>query len=50
MDRSWKVPKLTPSVVLEVWPPEQKTLQETIDMEHAWVRKASPTYRVCFEA
>jgi sugar phosphate isomerase/epimerase len=24
------------NVILELWPPEQKTLQETIDMEQAW--------------
>lgn len=33
---------VTPSVVLEVWPPEQKTLAETIEMERAWVAESIP--------
>ena len=24
------------NVILELWPPEQKTLQQTIDLEQAW--------------
>jgi hypothetical protein len=23
-------------VIIELWPPEQKTLQETIELERAW--------------
>jgi len=36
---------VTPSVVLEVWPPEQKTLQETIEMEQSWVAESIPYLR-----
>jgi sugar phosphate isomerase/epimerase len=28
------------NVVLELWPPEQKTLQETIDLEQAWAMQS----------
>jgi len=35
----------SPSVILEVWPPEQKTLQETIALEHSWVSESIPYLR-----
>jgi sugar phosphate isomerase/epimerase len=35
----------SPNVILEVWPPEQKTLQETIALEHAWVAESIPYLR-----
>lgn len=28
------------NVILELWPPQQKTLQETIDLEQAWVAES----------
>lgn len=33
------------NVILELWPPEQKTLQETIDLEHAWAKESIPYLR-----
>jgi sugar phosphate isomerase/epimerase len=35
----------SPNVILEVWPPEQRTLQETIALEHAWVGESIPYLR-----
>ncbi|MBK8047882.1 MAG: sugar phosphate isomerase/epimerase [Anaerolineales bacterium] len=35
----------TYNVILEVWPPEQATLQATIDMEDQWVRESIPYLR-----
>jgi sugar phosphate isomerase/epimerase len=33
------------NVILEVWPPEQGTLQATIDLEDQWVRESIPYLR-----
>jgi sugar phosphate isomerase/epimerase len=33
------------NVVLELWPPEQKTLQETVALEQAWVVESIPYLR-----
>ncbi len=33
------------NVILEVWPPEQKTLEETIDLEDEWVKASVPYLR-----
>jgi sugar phosphate isomerase/epimerase len=33
------------NVILEVWPPEQPTLQESIDLEDQWVRQSIPFLR-----
>jgi sugar phosphate isomerase/epimerase len=35
----------SPSVILEVWPPEQKSLEETITLEHSWVCESIPYLR-----
>jgi 3-oxoisoapionate decarboxylase len=36
---------VSPSVILEVWPPEQKSLEETIALEDSWVRESVPYLR-----
>jgi sugar phosphate isomerase/epimerase len=33
------------NVILELWPPEQKTLRETIDLEHTWAAESIPYLR-----
>lgn len=33
------------NVICELWPPEQKALQETIDLEHAWAKESIPYLR-----
>lgn len=35
----------TYNVILEVWPPEQQTLEATIDLEDRWVRESIPYLR-----
>ena len=37
------------NVILEVWPPEQATLQGTIDLEDQWVRESIPYLRKFIE-
>ncbi|MFC1762506.1 hypothetical protein ACFL6U_10555 [Planctomycetota bacterium] len=31
---------LTPSLILELWPPLQKTMEETLALEEDWVRQS----------
>jgi hypothetical protein len=50
MDTAWLLDTLQAAgaqfnVILEAWPPEQKTLQETIDLEETWVKESIPYLR-----
>lgn len=36
---------VSPNAILELWPPEQKTLEETIAIEQAWVVESVPYLR-----
>jgi sugar phosphate isomerase/epimerase len=36
---------VSPNAILELWPPEQKTLQETIALEQAWAVESIPYLR-----
>jgi sugar phosphate isomerase/epimerase len=50
LDTPWLLETLdkagaTYNVILEVWPPEQVALQETIDLEDRWVRESIPYLR-----
>jgi len=36
---------VSPNAILELWPPEQKTLQETIALEQAWAAESIPCLR-----
>ena len=45
LDTTWLLDTLQASgarfnVILEVWPPEQMTLQETVSLENAWVKES----------
>jgi sugar phosphate isomerase/epimerase len=33
------------NVIIELWPPEQPTLEETIALEHAWAVESVPALR-----
>jgi sugar phosphate isomerase/epimerase len=50
IDTPWLLETLKQSrydfnVILELWPPEQKTLEETIALEQAWARESIPFLR-----
>lgn len=50
LDTAWLLDTLQAAgaqfnVILEAWPPEQKTLQETIDLEETWVKESIPYLR-----
>ncbi len=54
LDTAWLLDTLKAAgakfnVILEVWPPEQKTLQETIDLEDAWVKESVPYLRTLIQ-
>lgn len=36
---------VSPNAILELWPPEQRTLAETIALEHAWAAESVPYLR-----
>ncbi|MHA0110978.1 hypothetical protein ACXYUI_28160, partial [Klebsiella pneumoniae] len=45
MEIEWVLSQLrsagaTPNAILELWPPEQPKLEETIALEHAWARES----------
>jgi hypothetical protein len=52
LDIPWLLNKLGESgplcnAILELWPPEQKTIEETIALEDKWVVESIPYLRDC---